>query len=297
MNEASEGVGKQLDGPGVTPADSEKEILQELFFNEKEYLGHLKETVQRALKFFKIEPQTGRVVLTDDAKRRRVPDQVRVLLAGRYFAWKYGVIPTDKMTYREIATDLNRPPSGVSAELTHLVRDSEVARDEGGLYSIPFHRIDATLREFEASEPVTNGGGAATEPGARGGTRRVPRQRSDPVVQGMLEKGADVSQYGWVTQLDNAMEKGLAALMIAEDVYGQKELTATQMATFLTRTFPLVVTRAAINMGFLRVRGQYVAPIPRGGEVAYRILPLGKEHLLKAVAQIQTSGRGDPEGN
>jgi len=85
--------------------------------------------------------------------------------------------------------------------------------------------------------------------------------------------------------------------MIAEDVYGQKELTATQMATFLTRMFPLAVTRGAINMGFLRVRGQYVTAIPRGGEVAYRLLPLGKDSLLKAVAQIQTKGRGDPERN
>src|SRR2546422_2353717 len=207
MNEDSSKGGTRREAPRGTAANGEKEIIQELFFDEKEYLAHLKETVQRAVRYFKIEPQTGRVVLTDDAKRRRVPDQVRLLLAGRYFAWKYGVISTDKMNYREIAAELNRSPSGVSAELTDLVRDGDVARDEGGLYSTPFHRIDATLREFETSRSATNGA-TGTDPVPRGAARRVSRQRVDPVLQAMLEKAVDLSSYGWVTQLDNAMDKG-----------------------------------------------------------------------------------------
>lgn len=284
---ASEGVGKHGDEPGGTPATSEKEILQDLFYNEEEYLGHLRETVQRALRFFKIEPQTGRVVLGDDARRRRVPDQVRLLLAGRYFAWKYGAITTDKMSYKEIATELNRPASGVSSELTDLVRDGDVSRDEGGLYSMPFHRIDGTLRELETAKPQTNGDGEGAEAVRKAVSRRITRQRADPVLQAMLEKPADLSAYAWVPKLPTAMEKGLAALQIANDVYDQGDLTCTQMATLLSRKFPLAVTRAAINMGLLRVRSQYVTPISRGNEVAYSLLPLGRDYLTKTVDAIR----------
>ena len=285
MNRDSSNVGERKDVQQETSAIGEKEIIQELFFDEQEYLGHLKETVQRAVRFFKIEPQTGRVVLTDDAKRFRVPDQVRLLLAGRYFAWKYGVTRTDRMSYREIASDLNRPASGVSAELTDLVREGDVARDEGGLYSMPFHRIDGTLRELEAVKPRATATPEADSSRKTPG-RRVVRQREDPVLKEMLEKGADLSPFGWVPELKTAMDKGLAALLIANDVYGRDELTSTQMATFLTRMFPLKVTRGAIHMGLARVRGTHVHPIPRGNEVGYKLLPYGKDYIAKVARDV-----------
>ncbi len=288
MDEASsEGVGKHVNEPGGTPATKEKEIIRELFFDEPHYLENLRETVQRGLRFFKIEPQSGRVVLTDDAKRLRVPDQVRLLLAGRYFAWKYGVIATDKINYREIAADLNRPASGVSAELTDLVRQGDVSRDEGGLYSMPFHRIDDTLRELEASKPRAISGSEVQESVRKSPGRRIVRQRSDPVLQEMLEKAADLSAFAWVPKLSTAMDKGLAALLVANDVYGRDELTATQMATFLTRTFPITVTRGAINMGLSRVRGTHVTPIPRGNEISYKLLPFGKDYITKVAVDMK----------
>ena len=291
MNEDSSKGGTRREAPRGTTANGEKEIIQELFFDEKEYLAHLKETVQRAVRYFKIEPQTGRVVLTDDAKRFRVPDQVRLLLAGRYFAWKYGVIASDKMNYREIASDLNRPASGVSAELTDLVREGDVARDDGGLYSMPFHRIDGTLRELEVAKPRSSAAPDAADSSRKTGGRRVVRQRDDPVLKEMLEKGADLSPFGWVPKLKTAMDKGLAALLIASDVYGRDELTSTQMATFLTRLFPVTVTRGAIHMGLARVRGTHVHPIPRGKEVGYKLLPYGKDYITKVAGDIRAEAQ------
>src|SRR5437867_1001273 len=152
MNAAfEEGVGNADGEPGEPPVGGEKEILSALLFDEQQYLTGLRDTVKRALKFFQIDPRTGRVVLTIVAKRLKVPNQIRLVLAGRYFAHKLGLTLNEKMNYREIAVEINRPPSGVSTELTDLVREGDVARDESGLYSMPCHRIDGTFRELETA--------------------------------------------------------------------------------------------------------------------------------------------------
>jgi len=290
-----EGVGQNGDGPGGTPAKTEQAILSKLLYDEEEFLDRLDETTERAMKFFRIEPRTGRVVLTDDSKRRKVQDQIRLLLAGRYFGWKLGILPTDKMNYREIAVELNRPPHGISPELSELVRNGDLVRDEDGLASMPFHRIDGTLREVEQARSFTDDDAAVAEP-RRNGTKRPGRPRTDPVIQTMLERPVDLSEYAWVKELKTGRDKGLAALMIARDKYDQAELTCQQMATFLTHAFPVQVTRGAINMGFLDIKSQYVAPISRGSEVAYSLLPLGKEAIEKSATLIRTAAAGRSMG-
>lgn len=288
----SEGVGQNGDGPGGIPTKTEQTILQKLLYDEGEFLDRLEEIVERAMKFLRVEPRTGRVVLTDDSKRRKVQDQIRLLLAGRYFAWKLGVLPTDKMNYREIAVELDRPPHGISSELSELVRNGDLVRDEDGLASMPFHRIDGTLREVEQTRAFgADDNVSPAEPVRRNGTKRPPRQRSDPVVQAMLEKPVDLSEYAWIKELKTGRDKGLAALMIAADKYNESELTCQQMATFLTRTFPIKVTRGAINMGFLDIKSQYVAPVTRGGEIAYTLLPLGRAYIEKVASQVHETAR------
>ena len=61
----SEEMGQEDDGPGGTSAQSEEEILSKLLFDEGEFLVRLQDTTERAMKFFRIEPRTGRVVLSD----------------------------------------------------------------------------------------------------------------------------------------------------------------------------------------------------------------------------------------
>ncbi len=277
---------------GTSAPTKEQAILRKLLFDEEEFLNRLEETVARALRFFNIEPQTGRVVLSGEGQRRKVADQVRLMLAGRYFAWRLGVIKADKMSYREIAVELNRPPSGISTEVTDLVRDGDVVRDDDGLLSMPFHRVDGILREMEqaapvATEPATNGASAR-----RASARRAPRTKADTVLQGMFEKGADLSAYPWVRDLQTARDKGLAALLIAKEAFSVEDLTCLQMATFLTHSFPVKVTRGALNMGMLDIKSQYVAPIARGNEIAYTLLPLGREYILNVAHEIQHGAAG-----
>jgi len=286
--ESSENGSTKEDGPGGNPAKTETAILSKLLFDEEEFLGRLEATTERAMKFLRIEPRTGRVVLQEEAKRLKVRDQIRLLLAGRYFAMKLSLVPNEKMHYREIAVELNRPPNGISPELTDLVRDNDLARDDEGLVSMPFHRIDGTLRELEVAQP-SEGDSPIKEHVRHNGTRRASRQRADPVVQAMLEKPMDLSEFSWIPRLRKAMDKGLAALLVAKEKYDVNEMTCAQMATFLTRTFPIDVTRAAINMAFLEIKSQYVAPSARGKEIMYSLLPLGRQYVLKVAQEVRAS--------
>ena len=283
------------DEPSGTAARSEKSILSKLLFDEDDFLRRLEDTIQRALRWFHLEPRTGRVVLSDEAKRLRVRDQIRLLAAGRHFVKRLNLAEAEGMSYREIAEDLDRPPSGVSPELTALVRDGDLVRDEDGQVSMPFHRIEGVLAELEQAKPRVPGELESTsERPRRSATRRAVRQRTDPILQSLLGRPSDLSSYAWIKDLKTARDKGLAALLIAKDVYNFDELTCQQMAIFLTRKFPVKVTRAAINMGFLAIKSQYIAPIARGNEVAYSLLPLGREHIQKTAAEAQRSAGSSP---
>jgi len=287
--EKPENVGETVDESGGTPTKKEKDILGKLLFNEEDFLGRLEETITRALAFFQIEPRTGRVILSDPGKRLRVRDQIRVLLAGRHFARRLGLTEGDRMNYKEIAADLNRTPGGISPELSDLVRAGDLARHEDGSVSMPFHRIDSVLRELEQAESSASGqAGSAEESPKRNGGHRVTRAREDPILQSILEKAVDLSRYAWVKNLQSGRDKGFAALLIAKDEYSVDELTSRQMATFLSRKFPLKVTKGAINMGLMGVRGEYVSPVARRGEVSYSLLPLGRESILRTAADAKT---------
>src|SRR5213593_1601964 len=97
MSGKSDNGGAEGNGPGETPAKTETAILSKLLYDEEEFLGRLEATTERAMKFFRIEPRTGRVVLQDWVKQRKVQDQIRLLLAGRYFAMKLSLVPTEKL--------------------------------------------------------------------------------------------------------------------------------------------------------------------------------------------------------
>jgi hypothetical protein len=260
-------------------------ILGKLRFNETEFLKGLEETVERARKYLGIEPHTGRVVLTDASKALPVPMQVRLLLVGRYFSRDLGDVSTDKLGYKEIAAELNRPPSGISTELTEMVRDGDVARDQDGLVSVPFHRIESTLLEAERhrqnEEPAAgeNSGPAPFNGAKAGSRRRVSSRKLDPEIASMLSSGKDTSSFAWLKELKTAQDKGLAALIVAEELYGKKDLTCTQLESILNRVFGVPATRASINMAFLRIKGELIYATQDGKDIRYSLLEPGKRHL------------------
>jgi hypothetical protein len=271
-------------GADKTIAERKREILGRLRFDEAEFLKGLETTVERAQKYIRIEPHSGRVVLTDAAKSLTVPLQIRLLLTGRYFSRELGDISTDKMGYKELAAELNRPASGVSTELTDLVRDGDLARDQDGLVSIPFHRVETTLIEADQAARDPSPAGSLSSESSDGMTRRVTRRRGgakkvDSELAEILASGKDTSSFAWVKDLDSALDKGLAGLLVAREVYGRPKLTCLQLAGVLTSVFGVPVTRAAINMAFIRVKGHFVLATQSGNEIEYSLLTPGERHL------------------
>jgi hypothetical protein len=272
-------------GAEKTIDERKREILGRLRFDEAEFLSGLEATVLRAQKYIRIEPHSGRVVLTDAAKSLTVPLQIRLLLTGRYFSRELGDLTTDKVGYKELATELNRPPSGVSTELTDLVREGDIVRDQDGLVSVPFHRGETTLIEADEAAAASStvgstdgetGEGAASRPAPR---RRAVTRKADPELAEILASGKDTSAYAWVKDLESALDKGLAGLQVAKAVYGRPKMTCQQLAGLLTSVFGVPVTRAAINMAFIRVKGDLVLATQNGKEIEYSLLVPGEKHL------------------
>ncbi len=281
-------------GPDETPSDTsgkqdstpEQSILGRLLYDEEEFLAGLSRLVDRAIEFVRIE-RSGRVVLQDHARRLPVSFQIRVLLIGRYFAQRLNLVPMEKMNYREIATELNRSPGGVSTEISGLVKEGDLVRDENGLVSIPFHRIDSTLREFDSAEGLAARLPAEDTPPGRSERRRSQRQRVDKELQELLASPKDLSTYAYVRNLPRALEKGLAGLLIAREVYSKSSMTCRQIEIFLAKTLSVNVTRASVNMAFLDVRGTYVSPSTSGAEMSYSLLPAGEQFLLERAKEMR----------
>ena len=286
--------------------ERKREILGRLRFDEAEFLSGLESTVERAQKYIRIEPHSGRVVLTDLAKSLTVPLQIRLLLVGRYFSRELGDLSTDKMGYKELAAELNRPASGVSTELTDLVREGDLVRNQDGQVFMPFHRVETTLREVDqatgstAAETPANGSIPPSSPVRPAARRRTVTRSTDPELAEILSSGKDTSAYAWIKVLDSALDKGLAGLRVARDVYGKPKMTCLQLEGLLNSVFGVPVTRAAINMAFIKVKGNYILATQTGKEIEYGLLDPGEKYLegvrnkpkpgtLEAIAEMKES--------
>ncbi|MFI5418649.1 MAG: hypothetical protein ACHQ2Y_07130 [Candidatus Lutacidiplasmatales archaeon] len=275
-------------------ADRKSAILQRLLYSEDEYYANLDKTVARAENYLKIDPGSGRVYLTTEAQRLTVPQQIRVLLIGRSFAADLGKVGSPRMGYKEIASELNRPPSGVSTELTDLVRDRDVEKDGEGLYFVPFHRVPSTLDEIDRArknhnsespgDPESASAGTQSEPRTR---RRATRPRASDAVTEMLARPVDVTKYAWVKGLKTGLHRGLAGLLVAREAYSAPSMTCTGLEALLQQQFGIPVSRGAISMAFLAEKGKYVIARPNGREIEYSLSTSGEEFLRTTEARAK----------
>lgn len=263
-----------------------KSILKRLEFSQEEHLERLEQIVERASRFLKIDPNSGRVYLTDEGRRLTVPRQILLVLIGRGFAHDLGHGPDDKMDYKEIAADLNRSAGGVSTELSDLVRERDVEKDGEGRFSVPFYRIEPILSAL--GETGTSPAGSADSeleertntPTANGSARRVAtRIRIDKDLQEALAKPVDNTKFSWVKNTKNALDSGLAGLLIGRDSYGLKAMSCAQISALLKTLFAVNVSRGAISMAFLNVKGEHVIPTVQGREFQYSLSPLGTDYI------------------
>lgn len=283
-----------------TDDEREKLILRQLLFDEKEFLDRLASTVTKTQRFLRIDPHSGRVVLTDLAKGMTLPLQIRLLLAGRYFASRIGLVTSPKMNYKELAAELNRSTGGVSGELTGIVRDGDVERDADGLVSIPFHRIDSTIDEAvdakpnsaEAEGTVPGTGATGTRPAVR---RRSPRTKPDEEMQALLSSQKDVSGYAWIKLLKNGQDQALAGLLVARDLYQKQCMTSVQLEGLLQAVFALPVNRGRLGMALHRAKGEFVLVTQEGRENRYSLSSHGESHI-EGIQQQLLAARASENG-
>src|SRR2546425_163499 len=114
---------------------SEKEILSTLLTDPRETLNQL---VAKSEHVFRINRETGDVLLLPP--KSRFPDRqlLAVYLLGRYFASKLELVPEDTLTIDELKKLSGLDESSISARLSELKKEGLVDSVERGRYRVAY---------------------------------------------------------------------------------------------------------------------------------------------------------------
>ncbi len=118
----------------------ESEILKRLVVEEKDTVKELGKLVEMAAEFFKIEKPTGRIIFQNfgtlsDQKR------ISIVLLGKYFAGKLGMLEKTDLGISEIAKEIGRPMTALSGPLKDLTDKGLVEKLPTRTYRIAYHRL------------------------------------------------------------------------------------------------------------------------------------------------------------
>jgi hypothetical protein len=129
----------------VTPedqrqTDEEREVLRKLVVDERDVIKGLADLVEKAKSVFSIAAPSGKIIFQDfgslsDEKR------ILVLLLGKYFACRLGLIEKAELGISGIADELGRPKTALSGDVTNLMRDGLVEKMPDRTYRIAYNRM------------------------------------------------------------------------------------------------------------------------------------------------------------
>lgn len=119
----------------------EQEILERLVVEEKDVTKQLGRLVDQAAKIFRIERSSGKVMF-EDFTGLSDKQRILVLLIGKYFATKLGIVAEAAMSISEIASELGRPMTTLSGPIRDSVKQGLVGYLPGRKYRIAYHRIN-----------------------------------------------------------------------------------------------------------------------------------------------------------
>lgn len=128
---------------------SEKEVLSSLLTDPKETLNRL---VSKSDRVFKINRETGDVVLLPP--RSRFPDRqlLAIYLLGRYFASKLELTPSDMLTLEDLKKISGLDEGSISARLSELKKEGLVETIGRGSYRVSYSGLEGfgfLLEEIE----------------------------------------------------------------------------------------------------------------------------------------------------
>ena len=129
----------------------EKEILQKLVVDEKDTIKDLERLVTESSKFFKIEKPTGKIIFVSFGDLSD-PKRICIVMIGKYFANKLGIVESPSLGISDIAKEIGRPMTALSGPMKELTKNGYVEKLPGRKYRIAYHRISEILEKFLVSK-------------------------------------------------------------------------------------------------------------------------------------------------
>lgn len=117
-----------------------RDILEKLVVDEKDLKQELAKQVDDAAKIFRIERPSGKIAFKDFGSLSD-KQRIAVVLMGKYFATKLGIVPDATLSISEVANELGRPVTALSGPVKDLVRQGFVEYLTERRYKIVYHRI------------------------------------------------------------------------------------------------------------------------------------------------------------
>lgn len=130
---------------------SENEILNKLVVEEKDVTKEMEKLVVEAGKYFKIERPSGRILFQNFGALSD-KQRISIILMGKYFAHKLGIIDNASMSISEVAHDLGRPMTALSGPMKELTTKGFVESLPGRKYRIAYHRINEIFETITSSK-------------------------------------------------------------------------------------------------------------------------------------------------
>ena len=118
----------------------ENEILKKLVVTEEDVTKEMEQLVNTARKIFRIEHPSGRIIFQDFGSLND-KQRILVVLIGKYFANRIGIVENPSLSISEISKELGRPMTALSGPIKDLVKQGYVEYLPGRKYRIAYHRI------------------------------------------------------------------------------------------------------------------------------------------------------------
>jgi DNA-binding transcriptional ArsR family regulator len=125
-------------------------MLEKLLIDKEQIKKNLGNLVEKSLKIFRIEKETGKIRFEDFGA---LTDQGKICsaLIARYFANILEIAPENSMSISDISEEIGRPMTTLSGELKKLKEKGYVEKLTTRKYRIVYHRISEILDEILSS--------------------------------------------------------------------------------------------------------------------------------------------------
>lgn len=133
---------------------SDKEVLSALLTDPKETLKRL---VTKAERVFKIDRESGAVVLLPPKTRLTDRQLIAIHLLGRYFASKLELAQSDTLSIEQLQKLTQLEEGSLSARLSELKKEGLVEGAERGSYRVAYQNLETFGPVLEEMERNTTG--------------------------------------------------------------------------------------------------------------------------------------------